>query len=84
MKPWDTNLQEVIDFIKSAAVRHKYEEDGNTLKSGVVAWSWVKNWNKEYISLRIDMRDGAFVLQDRDGNRITLDELKHQNEYKDG
>jgi hypothetical protein len=58
MKPWDTNLQEVVDFIKSAAVKHPYEEDGNTLKPGVVAWSWVKNWNKKYISLRIDLRDG--------------------------
>lgn len=65
---WEKNLDEVIDFIKWAS------------KKGEHNWSWTgsKNWECKYISLRFDMRDGAFVILDRSGKRITLEELKYQ------
>jgi len=75
---WETNFDEVIAFIKSAAIEDPYEEDGMTLKPGAIDWSWIKNSLCKYIKLSIDMRDGGFILMDRDGNRISLDQLKYQ------
>jgi len=63
---WENNFDKTISFIKEAT---KDEFDG---------WSWIKNGRCKYISLRIDMRDGGFIILDRDGNRISLEELKHQ------
>lgn len=62
---WETNIDEVLAFIKEAAADH-------------VKWSWIKNSKCKYVSLRFDMRDGAFVILDRDKNRITFGELKSQ------
>lgn len=56
---WETNLLEVV-----AEIQKMTHEDS--------AWSWARNMNCKYISLRIDMRDGAFVILDRDGYRISL------------
>jgi hypothetical protein len=44
------------------------------------AWSWVLNSRCKYIDIRIDMRDGAFILHDRDMERISIDQLKYQYE----
>jgi hypothetical protein len=63
---WETNVDEVLAFIKKASADHTF-------------WSWVKNSKCKYVSLRFDMRDGAFVILDRDKNRITFDELKGQD-----
>ena len=54
------------------------EPDGDTLKPGCIDWSWISNSKCKYISLKFDMRDGAFVILDRDKNRITFEELKKQ------
>lgn len=72
------DLQEVIDFIRSAAQDEPYQEDGNTLKPGAIGWSWVRNSKCKYVSLRFDMRDGAFVIQDKEGNRVYLEDLQYQ------
>lgn len=32
----------------------------------------------KYVSIKIDMRDGGFILMDRDGKRISLEEIKSQ------
>jgi len=42
-------------------------------------WTWLKNSQCKYISLRFDMRSGHFVILDRTGERITLEQLKYQN-----
>lgn len=40
-------------------------------------WAWARNWNCKYITLRIDMRDGGFILAN-DKERISLQQLEHQ------
>lgn len=51
-------------------------EDGNDL-------SWMRNSNCKYVDIHIDMRDGGFVLMDRERNRISLEQLKWQYSEKD-
>lgn len=75
---WETNLDEVIAFIHAATSPDPYEPDGNTLRPDCIDWSWIKNSDCKYISLRFDMRDGAFVILNRDKTRITFEELKKQ------
>lgn len=41
-------------------------------------WTWLLNIRCKYIDLRIDMRDGRCVLKDRDGQVITIEQLKNQ------
>lgn len=41
-------------------------------------WSWAMNSRCKYIELRIDTRDGGCIIMDRDGERISLDQLKRQ------
>lgn len=66
---WEENFDEVITFIKEAT-----KEDSD--------WSWARNMDCKYINLRIDMRDGGFVIV-ADGKRISLDALKWQYRSKD-
>ena len=63
------NLQKVIDVINESAT---------ALDNNNEAWRWMFNTRCKYIELRIDMRDGAFILKDREGTRISLEELKAQ------
>ena len=60
---WDENLIETVNEIKGLI-------DGD--------WSWGYNPQCKYIDIRIDMRDGGFVIRDRDGNRINMEQLKKQ------
>ena len=62
---WLTNLDETIALIKKLSA-----EDSE--------WTWIRNSKCKYVDIRIDMRDGAFVLRDRDGNRISLKQLAEQ------
>lgn len=78
------DLQELIDFIRLASKEKVYSKEGNFVE-GNNYWSWAKNMRCKYVTIRFDMRDGAFVLCDKDGNRITLEDLKFQYgevEYK--
>ena len=43
-------------------------------------WMWPLNSRCKYVTLRLDVRDFHCIIMDRDGNEITLDELKHQHE----
>jgi hypothetical protein len=61
-------LQGLVDLIKSLT------REGKT-------WSWIKNGECKYIDIRIDMRDGGFVLKNREGRRISPMKLKSQGEY---
>lgn len=73
---WDTNLDEVLAFIKEASKEPTY---GNGMEiPGNLYWSWAKNIRCKYVSLNFDMRDGAFTLRDGQGHRISLDQLKWQ------
>lgn len=62
---WEENLDEVIRVIKEQS--HPDSE-----------WCWAYNARCKYVSLRIDMRDGGFILLDRYNKRISLDDLKWQ------
>ncbi len=41
-------------------------------------WSWTRNASCKYVNLRIDTRDMACVVCDRDDHPITLKELARQ------
>jgi hypothetical protein len=73
-------LDSFIETIKKLAVSitDMFEEDGDTLKSGVEDWSWTRNWDCKYINLRIDMRDGGFILTNDKKQRINLEQLRWQ------
>lgn len=45
-------------------------------------WSWARNWDCKYINLRFDMRDGGFVLTNSKDERICLEQLKWQYQFK--
>lgn len=62
---WHTDLNETIDTTKS-------------LLSSWPDWSWYKNQRCKYIDIRIDMRNGGHTIRDRNGERISLDQLKWQ------
>ncbi len=42
-------------------------------------WFWFKNTRCKYLNLRVDMRDGHCIIKDRDGNKITIDQLNYQH-----
>lgn len=64
------NFQEVVDVIKAQS-------------SHEAKWSWARNWNCKYVNLRIDMRDGGFIITNDKGQRISLEHLKYQWRDKD-
>ena len=74
------DLDEVVNFIKLASSDPQYNSEGNHIP-GKTYWSWIKNSKCKYVSIRFDMRDGAFVICDKDGNRINFSDLKYQYEY---
>lgn len=41
-------------------------------------WSWIFSSNCKYVNLRIDMRDGGCIIMDRDGKRISPEQLEYQ------
>lgn len=63
------DIDQIINFVKEFATKDNHD------------WSWVKNWNCKYFSIRFDMRDGAFIIKDGNGNRITFEELKYQKDF---
>ena len=73
--------EEFIEFVKTIQQLSQediWEADGNTLKPGCLNWSWARNWNCKYVNLRIDMRDGGFVMTNSEGERINLEQLRWQ------
>lgn len=66
---WHTNLEELFQIISERAL-------------GKVKWSWSKSRNMDckYINIRIDMRDGGYLLTNDRGQRIDIEELKYQGE----
>ena len=76
---WDENLDQVIAFIKAATApdSEKFDENGR-YKPDANRWSWARNMDCKYVNIRIDMRDGGFILIDSKGKRISLDALKFQ------
>lgn len=55
--------------------------DKGEYAEGSNRWSWARNMDCKYVDLRIDMRDGGFVLVARDGAekaRISLKMLEWQ------
>jgi hypothetical protein len=42
-------------------------------------WQWVKNTRPvKYITIKVDMRDGGFVMLDDDKKRISLEQVRWQ------
>ena len=60
------DANEVLKFIAKISDNNNHE------------WSWARNSKCKYVSVRFDMRDGGFVLLDRNGSRITFEQLKYQ------
>ncbi len=67
---WETDIMPVIEFIKVIRGREKPWE----------GWQWSMNPKCKYFSITFDTRDGAFILKDRDNNRIGLSDLLYQYE----
>ncbi len=76
---WEKNLLDVIGEIREMT-KGPYEGTDSE------KWSWVRNMHCKYVTIRIDMRDGGFVLCNRYGQRISMDELRWQynSERDDG
>lgn len=74
---WLTNFDELIAFIKLATPDKTYTAQGGHIPDKTY-WTWAKNNRCKYINIRIDMRDGGFVLLNRDGERISLKQLQWQ------
>ncbi len=64
------DLKELFDFVLEAS------KAKSPIKDRV--WSWTKNSECKYIDIRIDMRDGGFILRNRNDKRIELKDLKFQ------
>lgn len=41
-------------------------------------WSWLSNTRCKYVNVRIDIRDGGCIIEDRDGVRISPEDLAKQ------
>lgn len=61
-----SELDQFIDTIKKQSVEDDYE------------WSWAYNHSCKYVDIRVDMRDGGFIVMDKEGRRIDLATLKWQ------
>lgn len=61
-----TDLQGTLDVIKQLS-----DEEKST-------WSWARNHNCKYLNLRIDMRDGGFLILNDENERISMDQLLWQ------
>lgn len=70
-----SELQATLDKLKTL-----FTPDPEKPWRSISGWTWAKNpkWRSKYISIRIDMRDGGFVLLDRSGERISLDQISEQ------
>lgn len=64
-----SNLYRVINFLYSHARRP-------TAKDIVMDWWWLKKPICKYVELRIDMRDGNFIIRNREGHRISWEDLR--------
>jgi len=43
-------------------------------------WIWPKNFRCKYVEFRVDTRDGAALIKDREGNVITIEQLLSQKQ----
>lgn len=59
-------LQKFVDTILKLSIEDDFD------------WSWAYNSACKYLNLRIDMRDGGFILTNQDGHRIDLPQLEWQ------
>ena len=41
-------------------------------------WIWYKNMDCKYVDIRIDMRDGGCIIRNREGKRISPEQLAWQ------
>lgn len=82
-------FQMVVDTIKELAVDHWAARDKDAPIIIPIGdkdpdadkpqrWSWAYNPGCKYVNLRIDMRDGGFVMTNQNGERINLEQLKWQ------
>lgn len=64
------------------ALRKLNTPDPQNPWKSVSGWTWSKNpaWRAKYVSIQIDMRDGGFILKDRDGKRISLEQIQSQKD----
>ena len=60
---WDNFNKDVLPVLKAA-------QEGR--------WSWTKNFDCKYIEVRIDMRSGHCIIENRNGQRINPEDLASQ------
>jgi hypothetical protein len=83
------DFQKFVDVIKELAVDYwatRYKDAPLVVPIGtpdpdagkLKRWSWAYNSDCKYVDLRIDMRDGGFVMTNRKGERINLEQLLWQ------
>lgn len=68
-------LQPTLD-----ALAQRFMPDPNNPWTSKFGWSWAKNpgWRAKYVTIKIDMRDGGFVLLDKNGERISIEQIQAQ------
>lgn len=67
-------LETVTELLKLAV-----DDEKGGYPTNPKAWSWLNNNRSvKYITIKIDMRDGGYLLLDREGKRISLDQIKWQ------
>ena len=72
-KKIDNNIWETLDdFSKIMLIIEDMKNE---------KWFWFKNMQCKYINIRMDMRDGHFMLFDRDDNRIEIKDLERQQPF---
>ncbi len=67
----ERNIWDHIDVVFSVLQKVKNRE-----------WSWSRNQKCKYLNLRVDMRDGGCIIMDREGNRISPEDLEYQYRFK--
>ena len=70
-------LEKFLAAILSLSRKPIWTEEGDYAPDSN-RWTWVRNMECKYVDLRVDMRDGGFVLRDRNGHRISLEEMMWQ------
>ena len=72
---WHGDLLETVTELLKLAV----DDEKGGYPTNPKGWSWVKNpKDVKYVTIRIDMRDGGFVILDRNKERISLEQIKYQ------
>lgn len=63
---------------KAIELKNFIDEVLKRIRGGEIGWTWIKNSDCKYIDIRIDMRDGGWILLNRGGKRILPEDFYKQ------